>query len=203
MTVPASSTRLFKSDFIEWFSKVHPATPFFLYIPVIVAVLVYAILQAGFSMPAILVAFSIGVAAWTLSEYLLHRFVFHLAPKAAWAKRFIYILHENHHDYPQDGERLVMPPIVSLGVKIGVYSVAYWLMGVLGLCLVAGWTLGYLYYDFSHYVIHRRKGFRGFEFQRRNHLIHHFQDHNICFGVTSPLWDYVFGTRPPVPSHSS
>lgn len=196
MTLPSTTpVRLFRSDFLEWFSKVHPTTPFVLYVPVIAIALWLAGSQGQLSAGAMVGTFLGGLASWTITEYLLHRFVFHYAAHSSFGKRIEYIIHGVHHDDPHDPLRLVMPPAVSLCFAIFVYGLGLALHGYDSLCFVSGWVLGYLYYDFTHYVIHRRRGFRGFSFQRRNHLIHHFKDPTRCYGVTTSLWDHVFRTQ--------
>ena len=189
------SVRLFKSDFFEWFSKVHPTTPFILYGPVIAIAVWLAGMRSQMSLVIMVGTFLGGLAAWTATEYLLHRFVFHYAARSRFGKRIEYIIHGVHHDDPHDPLRLVMPPAISLSIAVLAYGGGFAWFGYESFCFISGWVLGYLYYDFTHYVIHRRHGFRGFGFQRRNHLIHHFKDPHRCFGVTSSVWDHVFGTQ--------
>ena len=191
----STPVRLFKSDFFEWFSKVHPTTPFVLYVPVIIAAISLALTKGHQSVVSLLGMFLCGIIIWTVSEYLLHRFVFHYVARSRWGKRMEYIIHGVHHDDPHDPLRLVMPPAISICFALFAYGVGFALFGYDSLGFISGWTLGYLYYDFTHYVIHRRHGFRGFGFQRRNHLIHHFKDPTRCYGVTSSFWDHVFGTQ--------
>ena len=55
-----------------------------------------------------------GYAFWTLTEYWLHRVVFHFEPEDGIGARLHWIIHGVHHDHPNDPMRLVMPPSVSL-----------------------------------------------------------------------------------------
>ena len=55
-----------------------------------------------------------GLFIWTITEYLLHRFIFHLELKSKIGARIHFIFHGVHHDYPSDSRRLVMPPSVSI-----------------------------------------------------------------------------------------
>ena len=63
---------------------------------------------------------------------------------------------------------------------------------------IAGMILGYLSYELVHYAIHRSKWFRVYLRPLvRHHLYHHHKDDGRCYGVTTPLWDWIFGTMPP------
>jgi sterol desaturase/sphingolipid hydroxylase (fatty acid hydroxylase superfamily) len=60
--------------------------------------------------------------------------------------------------------------------------------------MIGIWT-GFLYYEAVHYRVHFSLSPSGLiARQRRTHFYHHFTNNKRCFGVTSPLWDYVFGT---------
>lgn len=97
-----------------------------------------------------------------------------------------------------------MPPVVSvaLGAAIGLP-----LRAVLGPAwfppVFAGLLAGYLWYDLTHYAIHHHRPRTALgRMQRRNHLRHHFQSPSRLYGVTTPLWDLVFGTAARVPRAS-
>src|SRR5881396_3224105 len=75
------SVRMFRSDFLEWFSHVHPAVPHVIYVPLVVGLLWAAPTTAGRG--ALL--FVAGVLLWTLAEYVLHKYVFH-APDRVMAE---------------------------------------------------------------------------------------------------------------------
>jgi len=191
----SSSTRLFESDFCEWFTHVHHNTPFFLFGPVFIGCLTYASLVYKFSTLQIaLLAFS-GCLIWSLFEYFMHRVLFHYEPTSNWGKRILYLFHGIHHDFPNETDRLVMPSITSLAIASFIFAVHYLLLGPAGIPMFAGFLAGYLYYEFVHYSVHNSKKKIGWtEAQRKAHLKHHFQDATNRFGVTSPLWDYIFGT---------
>ncbi len=60
--------------------------------------------------------------------------------------------------------------------------------------------LGYLIYDITHYATHHFTMRRGiFKFLKRYHLKHHYKTPDLRYGVSSPLWDWVFGTMPKEP----
>jgi sterol desaturase/sphingolipid hydroxylase (fatty acid hydroxylase superfamily) len=131
-----------------------------------------------------------GFVAWTLIEYWLHRLVFHGALPA------IARMHGGHH----------ADPTGWIGVPVW-YSLGCFLAGGVPIVAVVGWDdggavvvgllLGYLLYIGVHDAAHHRTSYlhAWFPQLRLNHLRHHYQDADSCFGVTSDLWDRVFGTR--------
>lgn len=193
------SIRLFDNPLLEALSHVHPIMPLLVWLPVAAwlllrAVTVHEIGAAGLA--------GIGVAGlltWTFAEYTLHRFVFHYPAKSRLGQRFVFLFHGVHHDTPQDKTRLVMPP-VGAALILGVL----WLLfsSVLPYPWAEPFTafflLGYLVYDYIHYATHhfpmRHPLLR---FLKQYHMRHHFASDGGRFGVSSPLWDWVFGTYHP------
>lgn len=196
METQAKSSRLFQNPLLERLTHVHHNTPFFLYIPIMVGVLLYGCLAAGLSLGWVLGGFLLGLFNWTWFEYGLHRFVFHYEPKSAWGKKLAYLFHGIHHDFPMEKDRLVMPPLASLMIATPLFTLHYGLFGAGGLSPFVGFLAGYLYYELVHYSVHHKKttDWSWNNTQRKNHLNHHFKDADHRFGVTSPLWDLVFGT---------
>jgi sterol desaturase/sphingolipid hydroxylase (fatty acid hydroxylase superfamily) len=189
---------MFENPILEWGSRVHPAVPPILYLPLIVFTLARAIAHFELAVPAVVGVFLAGVAAWSLGEYTLHRFVVHLQPDNRWGRRIHFIIHGVHHDYPHDPMRLVMPPSVSIPLAVLFYFIFTALLGpAWSLPAFAGFLLGYLAYDMAHYHIHHHRSDNRLSLAlRRYHYRHHFQQSDRGFGVTSPLWDKVFRTVP-------
>jgi sterol desaturase/sphingolipid hydroxylase (fatty acid hydroxylase superfamily) len=195
--------RLFKSDFLEFFTHIHPAVVAGIWAPVALYFLARAIVRRSRSVSPlyIVLAFLVGVFVWTLVEYLLHRFVFHFRPRKAWQERLSFLFHGVHHAQPRSKTRLVMPPAVSIPLALAFYGLYTLVVGtVLGAPhwvapLFSGFVTGYLGYDMFHYAMHHLPMRRGaWHWLRRNHMYHHAQTPNLRFGVSSPLWDIVFGT---------
>jgi len=139
----------------------------------------------------------IGLFVWTLTEYTLHRFIFHFQPKSKLGQRLHFIFHGVHHDYPSDSKRLVMPPSVSLPLAALLY---FLFRTILGVSFVApffvGFLIGYLFYDMSHYAIHHfNMHGRIWLAIKNHHMKHHYQDPSKGFGVSTPLWDIIIGTN--------
>jgi sterol desaturase/sphingolipid hydroxylase (fatty acid hydroxylase superfamily) len=133
--------------------------------------------------------FLCGLLAWTLVEYLLHRFAFH-APT-----RFLGRRHIAHH--ADVSERALTPakwqPVLM--VAIAGLGGAHALFGRAGVEALAGLLVGYALYEVTHYAVHYWKlEADWFRALKRYHLSHHFQSPRARFGVTSPVWDIVFGT---------
>jgi sterol desaturase/sphingolipid hydroxylase (fatty acid hydroxylase superfamily) len=135
---------------------------------------------------------------WTLTEYFLHRIVFHFEPDHPLGRRLHWIIHGVHHDHPNDPMRLVMPPSVSVPLSLLFYGAFLLALGPdAAPALGAGFWAGYLIYDMSHFYMHHYtpRGRVGKKL-RELHMRHHFQDHTKGYGVSAPWWDVVFGTAP-------
>jgi 4-hydroxysphinganine ceramide fatty acyl 2-hydroxylase len=196
---------MFANPILEWGSRVHPVVPPLLYLPVIGFLLVRAIGHEDLSVLSVIAVFALGVAFWSLTEYLLHRFVFHLQPDSPWGRRMHFIIHGVHHDFPHDPMRLVMPPSVSIPLAIGFWFLFRLVLGpAWALPAFAGFLLGYLIYDMVHYHVHHHRAKNKLSLAlRRYHYRHHFQQSDRGFGVSSPVWDRVFRTSPLIRRRSS
>jgi len=190
------TTRMFESDFFEWFSRIHPATPFAVWIPIMGAMLWRTYERHALGGAEVAGLFVAGVLAWSLTEYVLHRYVFHWINDTAFGKRVHFLLHGVHHDFPNDKDRLVMPLGASLPLGVVIYAIYYFTLGqTLGEPMYAGMALGYMAYDGTHYAVHHfKQRTRIGRWLRRHHMLHHHADHSGGFGVSSPLWDLVFRT---------
>ncbi len=197
------SYRLFKSDFLEFFTHIHPLVVLIIWLPV-TAFFIYDGFRDNAGRYLIVpVGFLAGLFIWTFVEYILHRFVFHFPAKNDWQKKITFLFHGIHHDYPRDKSRLVMPPVVSIPLAALFFALFYivldrvlliphWLSPVF-----SGFILGYILYDMLHYGTHHFPIKRGYlRSVRQHHMHHHFQTPDMRFGVSSPLWDYVFNTLP-------
>jgi sterol desaturase/sphingolipid hydroxylase (fatty acid hydroxylase superfamily) len=188
------SVRMFKNDFLELASKVHFSVPLYIYIPVIIF-FVYKAFSAGAGPILFAMYFLGGLLIWTITEYLLHRFVFHYVPKSKWGLRLHFIFHGVHHDYPRDARRLVMPPSASIPLAIGFYFLFSWFFSNKShlYALFPGFILGYLIYDIMHYAMHHHQ-FKSKIMRKvkQHHMLHHYDDSTKGYGVSSALWDILF-----------
>jgi len=193
----SDSPPLFENGFLDFFSRVHPAIPAVIFVPVVVAG-IYLGVDAGYGVLETIGLFLAGLVIWTLTEYWLHRLVFHWEPDHALGSRIHFIMHGVHHDHPNDRLRLVMPPAVSLPLAalfLGIFALIFGTPAAYP--LFAGFIVGYLIYDYTHYHLHHHvpRTASGKKL-REQHMRHHFQDHRYGYGVSSPIWDYVFRTLP-------
>lgn len=195
--------RLFKSDFLEFFTHISPVTVLIIWVPVAVYFLyrAAAALGPGAGWGHIPAGFLLGIVIWTFAEYMLHRFVFHYEPKTERQEKIFFLFHGVHHAQPQLKTRLVMPPVVSIPLAFLFYGLYYLVVAVLlgapqwVAPLFSGFVVGYLIYDMTHYATHHfpmRSGY--LKYLKRYHMMHHYKTPNQRFGVSSPLWDFVFGT---------
>jgi sterol desaturase/sphingolipid hydroxylase (fatty acid hydroxylase superfamily) len=187
--------RLFKNQYLEMLTKTHPLVIWGIYLPIMVFMLYYSGSHVDYSALRIALTFLGGMVFWSLFEYIAHRYIFHWVAASASAKKIVYVLHGNHHHYPRDRERLFMPPVPSLIIASVVFSLMYLLMGTNAFMFFPGFILGYLMYGSMHYAIHAwNPPFKWMKPLWRNHHLHHYKDEHMGFGVSSTLWDHVFGT---------
>jgi len=187
--------RIFKNQYLEMLTKTHPFVIWGMYIPVIFFLLYYSFTKEDFTWSYIVLLFFAGIFSWTLFEYLMHRFVFHYVAHSPGAQRLIYIIHANHHEYPRDKERLFMPPAPSLIMACIVFALQYLTMGNNVFMFFPGFLLGYLIYGTMHYAIHAwNPPFKWMKPLWRNHHLHHYKEQEKGFGVSTTIWDRVFGT---------
>ncbi|KAF7721420.1 fatty acid alpha-hydroxylase [Apophysomyces ossiformis] len=143
--------------------------------------------------------FGAGILFWTLLEYWLHRFLFHFddwLPDHPAALLVHFTLHGIHHHMPMDRLRLVMPPALTIILGSPVIQLAHWAFApVFAHAFIAGAFFGYVCYDMIHYYLHHAQVIEVyFKEMKRYHLAHHYKDYETAFGITSKLWDYIFGT---------
>ena len=197
--------RLFESDFLEFFTHISPVVVVLIWLPVSLWLLFRSLAAyTGSGFPVhIPLGFLFGMALWTFAEYTLHRYVFHFHPHSDRMKRLVFLFHGIHHAQPQCKTRLVMPPAVSIPMAFVFYGLFHLVAaGLFGAPqwvdpLVMGFMIGYLIYDLTHYATHHfpmRSGV--LKALKRHHMRHHYKTPNQRYGVSSPLWDKIFGTLP-------
>ena len=190
----SESIRLFSNGLMEGLSKIHFSVPLFIYIPVIIVFSVLSF-RNNITAPAFIGYLLLGIAVWTVTEYVLHRYIFHFYPTSEWGKRIHFIFHGVHHDYPRDAKRLVMPPSASIPLAALFYFLfSLFLPGKAQLfAFFPGFLIGYLAYDMMHYAMHHYN-FKSNFWKRikQHHMLHHYSDSTKGFGVSSSLWDEIF-----------
>ncbi len=170
--------------------------PILFYFPVIVAVAVGNALWGGLSLWEWIGLPVAGLLLWTLLEYVIHAFAFHPHGLPGWLKS-VQNSHAMHHAYPKRPEYIVARLSFTVPIAAGVFALLWLLLGDLrwASLILVGTVAGYLTYEVVHWSIHRRWGPRILPRSLvLHHLYHHYKDDQRCYGVTSPLWDFVFGT---------
>jgi 4-hydroxysphinganine ceramide fatty acyl 2-hydroxylase len=189
------SARMFKNDFLEKLSHVHPATPAVLFLPIAALSLWASVEVDGRTASVIALQLVAGYLGWTLLEYWLHRLFFHMPVRGRITERIYFFIHGVHHDWPWDRSRLVLPPSVSVTLGVMFYFLFRAAFGPETHALFAGFLIGYVIYDTVHWYTHAgAPQSRLFRFLRREHLVHHFRESGTRFGVSCPWWDVVFRT---------
>ncbi len=189
--------RMFESDFLEFFSKTHPAIPFMFWVPVALAIPIHAAATGLVTGVGLLGFGLLGLIGWQVTEYFVHRHLFHWQGIGPRTRRLHDIVHGYHHKYPDDPGRLVMPLAVSVGIALLVGG---------GLALLqrpgatvpffTGFLWGYLWYDFMHWSTHFRTPRTAWgRAMRGHHMAHHFADIDSNFGISHRWLDSVMGTR--------
>lgn len=188
---------MFESRFIDRFSRTHWSIVPILFVPAIAVLLYWSVARAGLSPLAAGGTVLLGILAWTLTEYWLHRLLFHWQPAGKLGERMHFILHGVHHKWPRDQYRLVMPPAVSISLFWLFLGLWLWLLGPYAFSFHAGFAAGYVFYDLSHYYMHHgRPRWNWLKELRTHHMVHHSPNlaQEQKFGVSTTLWDHVFGT---------
>lgn len=189
--------RFFESDFWEFLTRtVWWAIPT-IWLPVVCYVLSISA-SKGLTFPQIGLIVAFGVLTWTLLEYTLHRFLFHIQTKSYWANTAHYLLHGCHHKHPQDGLRLVFPPTATAILLVPLWKLLHLLATpATAPAILGGILFGYVMYDITHYYLHHGQPKEPtFKHLKKYHLNHHFRIQDKGYGITSSLWDKVFGTLP-------
>jgi sterol desaturase/sphingolipid hydroxylase (fatty acid hydroxylase superfamily) len=133
---------------------------------------------------------AVGAVLWTLIEYILHRFVLHQI-------RVFAAMHDVHHEAPL--AFVGTPTWLSLSVIMGFVFLPAWALGSFNTAsaLAAGVMTGFFWYGLVHHAIHYRKPrmlATRLLLASRRHAQHHYGRQPGNFGVTTSLWDHVFGT---------
>lgn len=192
-----TSPRMFADNFSEFFSKATPMLVAVVYVPLILGMLGYEAAFGTTGPLAMLGLTALGVLVWTFTEYTLHRWLFHYIDERPWVQRMHYLIHGVHHNYPNDFFRLVLPVLPSIILAAIFFGLFYAAFGAAGRPLFAGFVLGYMLYDLTHFAIHYVKNPpRYFRPLWKHHLVHHFAPGNHAFGVSTRLWDVIFRTMP-------
>lgn len=191
------SAQLFQNPVLERLTHTHIAGPLTIFFGVAAVSLYYGLsrgLLTGLS------AFGLFLGGWllfTFAEYLVHRYVYHIAATSPGRAKFQYTMHGVHHEYPKDKTRLAMPPILTVFVASLLFFIFRFTFGNAGFGILAGFVFGYALYLFVHYAIHVYSPPKNFlKVWWHHHAQHHYRQDEVAFGVSTTLWDHIIGTMP-------
>ncbi len=188
---------VFENKILERLTRTHIAVPLTIFSLYTIGLLYWSVDNQFLNIWQTIGVFTLGTLSFTFIEYLIHRYLFHLPPTTELKAKIAYGIHGIHHDYPKDKGRLAMPPLLSIVMATGLLFLFEILMGTMSFAFTAGFILGYAGYLFVHYIIHAfRVPKNPFKILWIHHGIHHHKSPDKAFGVSSPLWDYVFRTMP-------
>ncbi|XP_067906031.1 fatty acid 2-hydroxylase [Heterodontus francisci] len=208
--------RLFYSDFVEACSKTAWYVVPLVWTPLVIffswyyytelaegKTLLFTSITSEYSIPVHKYCFPFlflfGMFLWSLVEYLIHRYLFHMKPPASnyYLITLHFMLHGQHHKSPFDGSRLVFPPVpASLVVALFLAAFHFFAPGAVGKSIFVGGLCGYVIYDMIHYYLHYGSPKKGSYLYglKAYHVKHHFEHQRLGFGITSQFWDYPFHT---------
>ena len=189
--------RLFKNRFLESLTRTHIAVPLTIFYGAAIGLVGFSLYYGIVAPMANLWLFLGGFVFFTLVEYLVHRYAFHINTDTPSRAKFQHTFHGVHHDSPRDKTRLAMPPVASVTLATLLFLGYRFLLGFYGLPFAAGFLAGYASYLVVHYSVHAfRPPNNFFKILWVHHAIHHYKEPEAAFGVSSPLWDHIFRTLP-------
>lgn len=196
-TAEKGSTTLFNNPILERLTRTHISIPIAIFSLISASLMYYGVEHSMITLVNTPLLFIAGLISFSLVEYIMHRFVFHLIPHTDSQEKFAYMVHGVHHDSPKDKDRLAMPPPLSLLISFLFFLLFKLLLGDLVYGFLPGFLMGYTAYLGVHYMVHAfRPPNNIFRALWVHHGIHHYKDDERAFGVSSPLWDYIFRTMP-------
>jgi sterol desaturase/sphingolipid hydroxylase (fatty acid hydroxylase superfamily) len=189
------SVPLFKNKWVDRFTRTHIAVPVSLFFLYAFGLILYTQMKTNLTNYQVVSLFFGGWLLFTFVEYLVHRYVYHMEASTPKKAKMQYTMHGVHHDYPKDKQRLAMPPFLSVTISTILLLIFELLLDKYSFSFLAGFLVGYAFYLLVHYSVHIFRMPNNFlKALWINHSIHHYSPEDAMFGVSSPIWDYVFGT---------
>jgi len=187
--------QLFQNPILEKLSRTHISIPLIVFFIYSAALLYWSATHTTLSPGTTILMFAIGAVSFSLVEYLIHRYLFHMSAETESRAKAQYTMHGVHHEFPKDKKRLAMPPLLSITLSTILLLVFRLILGDLVFSFLPGFLIGYAAYLSIHYMVHAYQPPRNFfKVLWVNHAVHHYKNGEGVYGVSSPFWDYVFGT---------
>ncbi|MEN8247954.1 MAG: sterol desaturase family protein [Bacteroidota bacterium] len=197
---------LFDNKIIEWFTRTHVSVPIITHVLIILFFVYISWVDVLKGVPGM--TFTIynylgllvgGWFFWSLTEYWVHRWLFHVHIDSKFLKQIQHFGHGIHHQFPRDPTRLAMSPIIALFFQLIFLGIFWLVMNSYAFAFFPGFLLGYLTYITLHYFEHtvRPPKFGPLHNLWKSHTLHHYKyPETKGFGISTRLWDFVFGTLP-------
>jgi sterol desaturase/sphingolipid hydroxylase (fatty acid hydroxylase superfamily) len=186
---------LFESPILEKLSRTHISVPLIIFFSYAAVLLYWNFTHTQLPQGWTAGLFVIGMFSFTLVEYLMHRYVFHMATYTKLREKLQYTIHGVHHEFPKDKSRLAMPPLLSVTIASILLLIGRVVLGDFAFAFLPGFLVGYALYLAIHYMVHAHQPPKNFlRSLWINHSMHHYKNGELIFGVTSPFWDHVFNT---------
>lgn len=196
-----NSGRVFKDPRLEALTRTHIAVPLTIFFGCGIVAAYWSVYHEFVAVVPTLSLYAAGIFFFTLIEYTGHRNLYHMGTGNSERKvRMQYLMHGFHHDHPRDKQRLALPPILSVVLAVLFMGLFRAILGKYGYAFGGGFMTGYAAYLMVHYAIHTMKPPKNmFSVLWKHHNLHHYVGDEGAFGVSSPLWDHIFGTMPADP----
>jgi 4-hydroxysphinganine ceramide fatty acyl 2-hydroxylase len=188
---------LFNNRFMEAITRTHISIPVVMHVCIVAAITYYALTL--FSWLTVVALFIAGTVTWTFAEYCVHRFVYHTKTTNKLWLKIQHMGHGIHHQYPRDPTRLAMPPVPAIVLGAMFFGLFWLIIGKYAIPFFPGFFFGYILYISMHYAQHVIKSpvYPPFKRLWKYHALHHYKyPETKAFGVSTSLWDWVFGTLP-------
>ncbi len=191
------AAKMFKNPVLDKLTSSHASIPIAMLILFGIVFLYQGLVHTQLTMSNYMILVFIGILSWTLFEYIMHRYLYHMVPTNKIKGWIQYNMHGMHHEYPKDKSRLAMPPIAIIAISFMFLYMFNLIMGDFTYGFTPGFLFGYAGYLGVHFTVHAFKPPKNtFKVLWVNHAIHHYKDPDAAFGVSSPLWDHIFRTLP-------
>ena len=120
--------QLFKNPILEKLTRTHISVPLVIFGLYSAALLYWSMTRTTITIGTTVGLFGLGFLAFTLFEYLMHRFIFHMGTYTRIRAKVQYMIHGVHHEFPRDKQRLAMPPVLSITIATTLLILFQFLM---------------------------------------------------------------------------
>jgi 4-hydroxysphinganine ceramide fatty acyl 2-hydroxylase len=193
-----SEGQLFKSKFLERVTRTPIWVPQLMFGVIITGFLWNVLTKMDFTVVETIIFFFSGLLSWSFAEYVVHRFLYHTESNSDTLYSVQHKGHGIHHQHPVDKDRLAMPPLPGLILACGFFGLFYLIMGQKSYMFFPGFLTGYLMYITMHYAQHviGKPSYKPLQKLWNHHKVHHYTNPYKAFGVSTRLWDFIFGSMP-------